>query len=147
MNLGTCVFCQKSGSNVYFFSLQLRLHRSIHRQVSYTDVNMDTGDANLTVPNIFNFKDHVALVTGGSTGLGEMAAQGFIQNGATVIIASRKKSELEKTASRLNKLGPGKCHIVVADLKDKAGCDHLVKEVGKITDRLTVLLNNSGATW
>jgi len=108
---------------------------------------MDTGGANLTVPNLFNFKDHVALVTGGATGLGEMAAQGFIQNGGTVIIASRKKSELEKTAARLNKLGPGKCHIVVADLKDKAGCDHLVKEVGKITDRLTVLLNNSGATW
>jgi len=108
---------------------------------------MDTGGANLTVPNLFNFKDHVALITGGATGLGEMAAQGFIQNGGTVIIASRKKSELEKTAARLNKLGPGKCHIVVADLKDKAGCDHLVKEVGKLTDRLTVLLNNSGATW
>ena len=112
-----------------------------------TDFKMDTSGANLTVPNIFNFKNHVALVTGGATGLGEMAAQGFVQNGATVIIASRKKAELEKTASRLNKLGPGKCHIVVADLKDKAGCDHLVKEVGKITDRLTVLLNNSGATW
>ena len=108
---------------------------------------MATSSANLTVPNIFNFKDHVALVTGGSTGLGEMAAQAFVQNGSMVIIASRKKAELEKAAARLNRLGPGKCHFVVADLKDKAGCDQLVKDVGKLTDRLTVLLNNSGATW
>jgi NAD(P)-dependent dehydrogenase (short-subunit alcohol dehydrogenase family) len=47
----------------------------------------------------------------------------------------------------LNKLGPGTCDVVVADLKDKAGCDHLVAEVKKMTDRLTVLLNNSGASW
>lgn len=103
--------------------------------------------ANLSVPSIFNFKNHVVLVTGGATGLGEMAAQGYVQNGAKVIIASRKKSELEVTSSRLNKLGPGSCDYVVADLKDKAGCDQLCNEVKKKTDRLTVLLNNSGATW
>lgn len=86
-------------------------------------------------------------MTGGATGLGEMAAQGFVQNGARVIIASRKASELEKTANRLNALGPGTCEWVVADLKDKAGCESLVSQVKKKTDRLTVLLNNSGATW
>ena len=52
--------------------------------------------ANLTVNKLFNFTDHVVLVTGGATGLGEMAAQAFVQNGARVIIASRKKTELEK---------------------------------------------------
>lgn len=103
--------------------------------------------ADLTVPSIFNFKQHVVLITGGATGLGEMAAQGYVQNGAKVIIASRKKAELEATAGRLSKLGPGSCDYVVADLKDRAGCDHLCKEVKKKTDRLTVLLNNSGATW
>lgn len=103
--------------------------------------------ADLSVSNLFNFKQHVVLVTGGATGLGEMAAQAFVQNGSRVIIASRKKSELEKTSGRLNSLGPGKCEYVVADLKDKAGCDALVAEVKKKTDRLTVLVNNSGATW
>jgi len=106
-----------------------------------------SASANLAVNNLFNFSNHVVLITGGATGLGEMAAQGFVQNGARVIIASRKASELEKTASRLNKLGPGKCEYVVADLKDKAGCESLVAQVKKKTDRLTVLLNNSGATW
>ncbi|KAK5114104.1 hypothetical protein LTR62_002673 [Meristemomyces frigidus] len=103
--------------------------------------------ADLTVSTLFNFTNHVVLVTGGATGLGEMAAQAFVQNGAKVIIASRKQSELEKTSSRLNKLGPGSCEFVVGDLKDKAGCKDLCDKVKGKTDRLTVLLNNSGATW
>ncbi|EMF08655.1 NAD(P)-binding protein [Sphaerulina musiva SO2202] len=103
--------------------------------------------ANLSVSRLFDFSKHVVLVTGGATGLGEMAAQAFIQNGAYVLIASRKKSALEETAKRLNQLGPGKCDYIVADLKDKAGCLALCEEVKKKTDRLTVLLNNSGATW
>lgn len=106
-----------------------------------------SASANLAISNLFNFKNHVVLVTGGATGLGEMAAQGYVQNGAKVIIASRKKTELEATSGRLNKLGPGSCDYIVADLKDRAGCDHLCNEVKKKTDRLTVLLNNSGATW
>ncbi|KAF9889013.1 hypothetical protein FE257_007990 [Aspergillus nanangensis] len=101
----------------------------------------------LSVSSLFNFRNYVVLVTGGATGLGEMAAQGFVQNGARVIIASRKESVLKQTTDRLNSLGPGSCEYVVADLKDKAGCDHLVNEVKKRTDRLTVLVNNTGATW
>jgi len=101
-----------------------------------------TSSAELRVSSLFNFSNHVVLVTGGATGLGEMAAQGFVQNGAKVFIASRKESELKKTSDRLNKLGPGTCEYIIADLKDKAGCDGLVKEVKKRTDRLTVLVNN-----
>ncbi|KAF2402840.1 3-oxoacyl-reductase [Trichodelitschia bisporula] len=106
-----------------------------------------TSTTNLHVSNLFDFRNHIALVTGGASGLGEMAAQAFVQNGARVIIASRKESELKKTADRLNALGPGKCEYIVADLKDRAGCDALVAETKRRTDRLTVLLNNSGATW
>ncbi|OAL38912.1 hypothetical protein AYO20_01663 [Fonsecaea nubica] len=106
-----------------------------------------TSSADLRIPSLFDVSNHVVLVTGGATGLGEMAAQGFIQNGARVFIASRKESELKKTSDRLNALGPGKCEYIVADLKDKAGCDGLVKEVKKRTDRLTVLVNNTGASW
>jgi len=106
-----------------------------------------SSSSDLSASKIFDFSNHVVLVTGGSTGLGEMAAQGFIQNGSKVFIASRKESELKKTADRLNKLGPGKCEYIVADLKDKAGCEKLCDDLKKRTDRLTVLINNSGATW
>jgi len=103
--------------------------------------------ADLCISSLFNFKNHVVLVTGGASGLGEMAATSFIQNGARVIIASRKEGELKKAMDRLNSIGPGECEYIVADLKDRAGCEALCKEVAKKTDRLTVLLNNSGATW
>lgn len=106
-----------------------------------------TSSADLRVSTLFNFTNHVVLITGGGSGLGEMAAQGFVQNGAKVFIASRKESELKKATDRLNQLGPGKCEYIVADLKDRAGCDALVKEVKKRTDRLTVLVNNTGVTW
>ncbi|USP77564.1 hypothetical protein yc1106_04838 [Curvularia clavata] len=101
----------------------------------------------LRVSTLFDFRSHVVLVTGGATGLGEMAAQAFVQNGAHVFIASRKESELSRTTARLNALGPGKCDYIVADLKDKAGCLALCDEMKKRTDRLTVLVNNSGASW
>ncbi|KAF1972333.1 3-oxoacyl-reductase [Bimuria novae-zelandiae CBS 107.79] len=101
----------------------------------------------LSVPKLFEFSQYVVLVTGGASGLGEMAAQAFVQNGARVIIASRKEGELRKTCERLNGMGPGKCEYIVADLKDKAGCVKLCEEVKKRTDRLHILLNNSGATW
>jgi NADP-dependent 3-hydroxy acid dehydrogenase YdfG len=76
-----------------------------------------------------------------------MAAQAFVQNGARVFIASRKESELRSTTDRLNALGPGRCSYIVADLKDKAGCLGLCEELKKQTDRLTVLVNNTGASW
>ena len=54
-----------------------------------------SGAANLSVSKLFDFSNHVCPVTGGATGIGEMCAQGFVQNGAKVFIASRKESELK----------------------------------------------------
>ncbi|KAJ8113781.1 hypothetical protein OPT61_g4170 [Boeremia exigua] len=101
----------------------------------------------LRVSTLYDFSNHVALVTGGATGLGEMAAQAFVQNGATVFIASRKEKELKATTDRLNALGPGKCSYIIGDLKNKAGCLAVCEELKKRTDRLTVLVNNTGASW
>jgi len=115
--------------------------------MAHTESSID-----LSVANLFSVPVRTTvLVTGGASGLGEMAAQAFVQNGARVLIASRKKKDLEATTDRLNKLGQGKgkgkCEYIVADLKDKAGCEALVAEVKKRTDKLDVLINNSGATW
>ncbi|KAF1917245.1 hypothetical protein BDU57DRAFT_513385 [Ampelomyces quisqualis] len=101
----------------------------------------------LRVSTLFDFSSHIVLVTGGATGLGEMAAQAFVQNGSRVFIASRKESELKSTSARLNALGPGTCEYVIADLKNKAGCVALCDEMKKRIDRLTVLVNNTGASW
>jgi NAD(P)-dependent dehydrogenase (short-subunit alcohol dehydrogenase family) len=58
-----------------------------------------TTQADLRVSNLFKFDRDVALITGGASGLGEMAAQAFVQNGAKVFIASRKESELKQVGN------------------------------------------------
>ncbi|KAH0841368.1 hypothetical protein FOPE_06592 [Fonsecaea pedrosoi] len=54
--------------------------------------------ADLRAQNLFKFDHHVVLITGGASGLGEVAAQAFVQNGAKVFIASRKESELKRVS-------------------------------------------------
>jgi NAD(P)-dependent dehydrogenase (short-subunit alcohol dehydrogenase family) len=103
--------------------------------------------ADLRASTLFSYSSHIALITGGATGLGECAAQALIQNGARVLIASRKESELRATTTRLNALGPGRAEYIVANLSSRAGCDALVAEVKKRVDRLTLLLNNAGMSW
>ena len=74
-------------------------------------------------------------------------ATALVQNGAKIIIASRKEKALKEAADNLNKHGSGSCEYVVADLSSKAGCDQLAAEVAKKTDKVHILINNSGVTW
>jgi len=101
----------------------------------------------LAITDLFNVSGKVAVVTGGGSGLGTMMATALAQNGAHVIIASRKEKALKEVADKLNKDGPGKCNYVVADLSTKGGCEHLANEVKKLTDKVHILINNSGVTW
>ena len=61
----------------------------------------DVGTENLKIEDLFSIRGKVALVTGGSRGIGEMIAAGFLQNGAKVYISSRKAPACEETAKRL----------------------------------------------
>ncbi|GAA5923089.1 uncharacterized protein JCM15063_003527 [Sporobolomyces koalae] len=101
----------------------------------------------LQITNLFDVRGKVALITGGGSGLGEMMATSLVQNGARVIIASRKEKALKAVADKLTKAGPGSCEYVVADLGSKAGCDKLCDAVKKLTSKLHILVNNSGTTW
>ncbi|GAA5997051.1 hypothetical protein JCM5350_001574 [Sporobolomyces pararoseus] len=103
--------------------------------------------AQLQIPNLFDVKGKICLVTGGGSGLGEMMATGLVQNGSRVIIASRKEHALKAVAERLSKEGPGSCEYIVANLADKAGIDNLCEEVKRRTDKLHVLVNCSGTTY
>lgn len=103
--------------------------------------------AHLHISKLFDVKGKICLVTGGGSGLGEMMATGLVQNGAHVIIASRKEAALKAVADRLTKEGPGSCEYIVANLGDKAGIDQLCQEVKRRTNKLHILVNNSGTTW
>ena len=57
----------------------------------------------MKLEELFSVKDKIVLVTGGSRGIGEMIAEGFIANGAKVYITSRKENDIKETADKLKK--------------------------------------------
>jgi NAD(P)-dependent dehydrogenase (short-subunit alcohol dehydrogenase family) len=94
---------------------------------------------------LFSVKGKVAVVTGGSRGIGEMMAEGLVENGARVYISARKADACNATAERLSKVG--ECISVPADLSTAEGIAALVQEVSARESRLDILVNNAGATW
>jgi len=97
--------------------------------------------------DIFSIKDKVALITGGSRGIGEMIAAGFISSGAKVYISSRKSDVCTKTASRLSKEFKGTCISLPGDVSNLEGINGLVETLSKNEKHLDILVNNAGASW
>ena len=94
---------------------------------------------------LFDLSGKVALVTGGSRGIGEMIAEGFVANGVKTYISSRSQDACDATAARLSAFG--ECVSVPADLSTQQGIEHLVGEINAREDQLDILVNNAGATW
>src|SRR3954471_8856464 len=99
----------------------------------------------LTIDDLFSVRDKIVVVTGGSRGIGEMIAAGFLANGAKVYISSRKADACDATAQRLTAEYGGTCVSVSANLADLDGIDHLVDELRQQETRVDVLVNNAGA--
>ena len=97
--------------------------------------------------DLFLIEGKVALVTGGSRGIGEMIAAGFLANGAKVYISSRKAEVCDATAERLAKEYGGECISIPADLSNLEGISALAKELSSKEKSLDILVNNAGASW
>lgn len=93
--------------------------------------------------NLFRLDGRVALVTGGSRGIGKMIAAGFIAQGAKVYISSRKAAACDETAAEL---GPN-CIALPQDVSTVEGCKALAAKLAEREDRLHILVNNAGAAW
>jgi 2-deoxy-D-gluconate 3-dehydrogenase len=96
--------------------------------------------------NLFSIEGKVALITGGSRGIGEMIAAGFLANGAKVYISSRKAEVCNATAKRLQEEYGGECISVPADLSNLDGINALANQISQ-EDNLDILVNNAGASW
>jgi len=99
--------------------------------------------------NIFSLEGKVAVVSGGSRGLGLHAASGLLQAGCSkVFITSRKASACDEAVAALNALPcAGKAYSIPADSSRVADIERLVSEVRKHTDHVDILFANAGATW
>ena len=95
--------------------------------------------------DLFSIKGKTALVTGGSRGIGEMIAAGFLANGARVYISSRKKDVCDATAKRLMEKFGGECISLPADLSNIDGIDAAVKAFGEKEDKLDILVTMPGS--
>jgi NAD(P)-dependent dehydrogenase (short-subunit alcohol dehydrogenase family) len=98
--------------------------------------------------NLFSLKDRIALVTGGSRGIGKMIAAGFLAQGATKLyITARKAAACEATAKELSAEYGGECIALPIDISSLAGIDMLATEIRKREAKLDILVNNAGAAW
>lgn len=97
--------------------------------------------------DLFSVKGKVALVTGGSRGIGEMIAAGLVANGAKVYVSSRKADACDATAKRLSDTYGGTCVSIPADLSKMEGIGGLAKAIAAKEPKLDILINNAGVSW
>ena len=98
--------------------------------------------------DLFSLKGRIALVTGGSRGIGKMIAAGFLGAGAAkVYITARKAGPCEATAKELSAQCDGECIALPIDISTVEGCDRLASEIIKLEPKLDILVNNAGAAW
>jgi len=96
--------------------------------------------------DLFSVSGKVAVVTGGSRGIGLMIARGLLEGGARkVYISSRKADACAAAAQELSSYGD--VAAIPADLSNEAECRRLAEEVGAQDPELHILVNNAGATW
>lgn len=92
--------------------------------------------------DLFSLEGKIALITGGSVGIGAMIAEGYVNYGAKVYIAARREDALKKKQEELTKIGP--CEYIVADIRSVAGIKKLAKAFGEREQSLDILVNNAG---
>lgn len=96
-------------------------------------------------PDIFSLSGKVALVTGGSKGLGKAMARIYAEVGADVMICSRHEDELRSAAAEIRQLLPVKVEWMVVDMADREQVDALAEEALRRMGRVDVLVNNAGS--
>lgn len=97
----------------------------------------------MNTSKLFSLEGKVALVTGGSRGIGKMIAEGFLAQGATVYISSRKAEVCDAVAQELG----SNCHSLPQDVSNVEGCRKLATRFAEVEPKLDILVNNAGAAW
>ena len=97
----------------------------------------------MDIQNLFSLKGRIAIVTGGSRGIGKMIAEGYIAAGAKVYITARKAEVCDATAAQLG----DNCISLPADISSIEGARAFAKRFAEHESKLDILVNNAGAAW
>ncbi len=103
----------------------------------------------MDVASLFSLQGKIALVTGGSRGIGRMIADGYLAAGcARVYISARKADACDATAAELNaRYGADRCISLPLDVSTVDGCKALAAAIAGRESQLDILVNNAGAAW
>ena len=98
----------------------------------------------MKLTDLFGLEGKIALVTGGSRGIGRMIVEGLLEAGcAKVYIVARKKEQVDATSAELGDKVIG----LTGDLSQMDGIKALADELASREDKLDLLVNNAGAAW
>lgn len=99
----------------------------------------------MDIQSLFGLDGRVALVTGGSRGIGKMFVEGLLAAGcARVYISARKVEQMQET---IDEFGADKVIGIPADLSQMDGMQQLADTISAKEDKLDILINNAGAAW
>ncbi|MES2323846.1 MAG: SDR family oxidoreductase [Pseudomonadota bacterium] len=99
-----------------------------------------------TTQELFNLAGKTALITGGSRGLGLQMAEALGEQGATIVLSSRKQADLDEAVAHLKERGIT-ATAIAADLSNEAHIKPMVEEALKRLGHIDILINNAGASW
>jgi len=101
----------------------------------------------MKISELFSVKGKVAIVTGGSRGIGKMITAGFLANGAKVYISARKELPLVQKAQELRERYGGECIAIPCDLSSMEGIEFFAQQISEREEGIDFLINNAGAAW
>ncbi|XP_063400909.1 17-beta-hydroxysteroid dehydrogenase 14-like [Mytilus trossulus] len=90
------------------------------------------------------YKDKVAVITGGSKGIGKGCVETFVKNGAKVVFCSRGEKEGKEVESEMNSLGPGEAYFVQCDVTKESDIKNVIDQTVNRYGRIDCLINNAG---
>src|SRR5256885_1808186 len=107
---------------------------------------MSTATQAVNVKQLFDLTGRVAIITGGSIGLGRQMAEGLAEMGANLVLCARKKERCQQAAEELQQLGI-KTLALGCDVKDPADIQRVVDAALSQFGKIDVLVNNAGISW
>jgi NAD(P)-dependent dehydrogenase (short-subunit alcohol dehydrogenase family) len=100
----------------------------------------------VTTSKIFDLSGRVAIITGGSVGLGRQMADGLAEMGASLVLCARKKERCEQAAAELQGAGI-KVLALACDVNDPSSIQKVADATLEKFGRIDILINNAGTSW